>query len=641
MKYRNLIKLLSVLLCMVMLFTSCDTGNTPETEEVTTTQTTTTAEQPKEPVEPVLKNFFEIIDSDVPTVVLKDATRLEGEVVAYSNDGKVVILRNATVDFANQVTEVFTVYNSKMEKTVLSFTNSYSYGSKEFHGWPSPTLIFNGYDWESTMIHESTEPYQESAIDVSIENGMVGNYWIKVKKATLTPIDEAIREENEDGCAYEVQLAYEYYDVAGQKIVELNKEPIWWPSITDFQEVGYSGGGVTMIFTEETGEMIRCIEGENQKIVTSYNSETEDYGYYFGIQEAAVGAVSEYVEVYDKSSGEKLFRYYFEDANYSSSSYVLENGDILIQNLNYADEAVLDTYDILTDQGEKIVMDTYILDVETQKLTEIKCDFVINTCVVQSAWEKIKPFFENIQIDLTENVLNLAVAQPINGKNLGYNKIVCFDNEMNVMFELDPIVPEHKIGLGEYGFINFGFEILESGDYLVDLYNVVTPRAIVSKDGKLRSYLKDTDYIAGNYVVNQSAIFDYDGNKLYEFNEENEWIFERVFADNIIVSRQEEIYAEGADPAVDAPEEIITKYYTLTRENGLFASKKVFDNQTIVASDDAYLITQNTENNKYTIYNVNMEHVLTTANEIAVFENDGKYAAVTTVADQTLYYVLK
>lgn len=633
MKKTNLIKLLSVLLCMVLLFTSCDSKNDPEETAETTTQTeaTTPAETPSEPVEAVLENFFTILPDDDATVALKDATRLEGELVSKSSDGQFVVFRTATLDFTNTVTETFNVYNARLDKTVATFTNSYKYASAEF-------------DWNDMTIEDDSVPYQENALSVTIKSAefFSGLYWVEVKRAELTLIDEEVREENEDGYVYDVKTSYEYYDVTGQLIAKsgMKLDPAILTPMFRLEEVGFRFGNVKAYFDFETHEMVNRIEGDGADHVPTYDVKNEKYGYVFGVQAAAIESFVDTVEVYDISTGEKLFKYYFDYAEYELAYDVLENGNIFFQLVNYAAEG--EQYDFYSEYYGNLTVDTYILDVETQKVKEIDCGFVINRVIQKDIWNLYKRFFDGLEIDLTENVLNLAVIQRIKDKNVEKQEIVCLDNELGIMFAMAPIVPEHRFSMDEYETIpDFGFEILPNGDYLVDLYNVVTPQAIVKKDGTVRSYLKADDKIAGDYVVNAKGIFDYDGKELYAFDEDTEWTFVEAFANNIIVSRENEVYAPEADPEVDDPEEIITEYYILKNTNGLFASTRVFEDQTIVKADDVYLITQNDENGKYTIYNVNMEHVLTTANEVSVYEFDGKYVAITEIDGTLLYYTLK
>ena len=629
MKKTNLIKLLSVLLCMVLLFTSCNSKNDPEEDAVTTTKPETTAPQatPREPVDAILENFFQISEADQKTVELKDATRLEGEIVSISVDmlteteGAFVVFRNAKLDFTNTVTETFTVYNAMLDKTVATFTNTYKYGSAMF-------------DWSNPTIEDDTIPYQETALSVEIEN-----FWIKVRHATLTLIDEEVREENEDGYVYDVKTSYEYYDVTGQLIAKSGVEMYPRSAIFNGGNVfACRFGNATIYFDYETLAMVDRIEGDGTKIAPVYKKENETYGYCFGEQTTAMGEWVEYVEVYNKENAELLFRYYFDHAD-DFEYYVLENGNVMFQMINRTEDG--EAYDFYDGYNTK-TLDTYILDVKTQNVKEIACDFLVQYNRLYTKDELANnPGFDDLEVGFTDNVLNLAIVKRINNKKLENAEIVCLDNELGIMFAMASIVPEHKVGVGTSGWLDFGYKVLPNGDYLVDLYNVVTPQAIVKKNGTVRSYLKADDKVAGDYVVNAKGIFDYDGKELYAFDEDTDWTFVRAFEDNIIVSRENKIYAPGADPEKDPHEKIVKEYYTLQKSGSSFASTRVFEDQTITTVADAYLITKNDENGKYTIYNVNMEHVLTTANGVAVYEFEGKYVVTTVLDGVMLYYTLK
>ena len=626
MKKTNLIKLLSVLLCTVLLFTSCDFKKEPETTTETTTQTeaTTPAEDPtpKGPVEPVLENFFTISKNEQATSALKVATRQEGEIVSELYGGVVVVFRNATVDYTNTVTEVFTVYNAMLDKTVATFTNSYKYGA----------LMF---DWDHQMIRPGhvnfvpyTNQYQESALSVTLEMDWYDECcWIEVKRATLTPIDEAVIEENKgEGCAYDVKTSFEYYDVTGQLITKSPIKLNVFVAGYAYNAVICSFGDVKAYMNYDTGAMLKRAEGDGVAFTPYYEYENETYGYCINDQWGGLNQVYRSIEVYDKATDTKLFQYEFDYAD-EMEYWILENGNVLFQQMNWTDEG--EDYDFYASEYGSVTIDTYLLNVRTQKVEAVECDFVIESLITKDLWDLYTRYFDTYQVDLSENVLNLATVRRINNKKLENTELLCLDNKLGVMFAMKPLTPEHKLTLD-----GFGFEILPNGDYLVDLYDLVTSRAIVKKDGTIRSYLKEGDKIAGDYVVNETGVFDYDGKELYRFDEENEWTFDRVFADNIIVTRENE---------TDDPEERVTEYYLLKKVGNTFDFEFVFEDQSIVSDEDAddYLITQNDENGKYTIYNVDLEHLLTTANEVSVYEHEGNYIAMTELEGETLYYTLK
>ena len=96
MKYMNIIKILSVLLCIVMLFVACDGAVSEETQGSETTNETgteldTETEEPTEELteEPLLEdieadfeNFFEWMD-DEDDYTISSAVKVDGDCVGY------------------------------------------------------------------------------------------------------------------------------------------------------------------------------------------------------------------------------------------------------------------------------------------------------------------------------------------------------------------------------------------------------------------------------------------------------------------------------------------------------------------------------------------------------------------------------
>ena len=229
MKYTNLIKLLSVLLCAIMLFTACNGGGNAATDaktgsDATTNETGSATDSGTEnnagdntdavtlpgvigPVEPILKNFFTVGTAPV-WKELGVATRLDGDCVSKTEDDTVIVLRKATIDHLNNVKETFTVYNTVLATTVLTLEHSYENGNYGAFSWnrdtySNPKLIF---------------PDTKMKVEVDTVSGYGEDLpYIKVSKATIVAIDEKVFEENE-GNSHEVKFAYDYYDIGGQLI---------------------------------------------------------------------------------------------------------------------------------------------------------------------------------------------------------------------------------------------------------------------------------------------------------------------------------------------------------------------------------------------------------------------------------------
>ncbi len=655
MKLINIIKLLSVLLCIFALFAACDsaeeTTTAPETTEQTTTETET-EEATRGEVEPVLDNFFTFSELD-SWIELGEAKRLEGTCVSKTYNNEIIVLRNAEVSDMNVVTETFTVYNTVLEKTVLTFQNTYDYDK------------YSAFDWDNIYVNDETVKYPASVMKVEVIN-VSSTFIVKVSKATVTPTSEEVLEKNEGANYYTITVNCEFFDVAGTKVVDtkIDTDP-YIRSVND-SVVCISIGDTLAYFDAETDELIKTIKADNQTTIAAYDDETEKYGYFFGTHKVALGHSVEYVQVYDKAKATCILTHYFDPA-YDVTMSVLENGKVFVQVHNLVEDDVDLPYDYEIN-GKKFTLDSYLLDVKKDTLTAIECDFIVDA--IDHVTADSAEAYAEMGIKLTDNVDNVALVRYIKDTKVDYCQVAVIDNRFQVLFVLDRIVPEHNVTLQN----GFGFEIIADGNYLVYLHNVVTSRAIVAKDGTVRCYLNDGDHIVDKYVVNQYGIFDFNMNLLFDFAE-NDLTFSTVTGNKIIVSKLVEIYEEieeetennndlffpddepeetetetGTETETEyadseeetqipdaepTPIEVYLEYYVITVDDGNnFSYDSIYsysDRMELITdeSTNEYVIFKSLKTGKCFLYNIDLEHVLTTHASMNVYRCDDKYIVST------------
>ena len=635
MKYINWIKLLSVLLCAMMLFTACATASEGATEPETDAATEAEATEPEatepeatepeviEPetpllgtVAPEMKSFFTLSKVNAWRT-LGSASRLDGKLVSASEDGELVVLRNAKIDHMNNLTETFTVYNTVLNKAVLTVSNTYPNGSYDSFNFVDPYY---------------TDPelrFPENVMQVTIrESGSIA--FIEVARAKVTPIDEEVFEENE-GNSHAVEDTYDYYDAAGSYITStLTKSGYVLDYIA--AETVLNFGRVTATFDSETMCLVSKVGADNEIVRYDYDVVIGDYGYYESrYQESASFHNETFFEVYNTKTGELVLRYYLDSAKGAGRTHIMAGGDVLVQYVRIVDAEAGEAYDADVD-GVKVKMETYFVDVPTGIAKKIDFNYYIEEFYNA---EEFAEYADTKGISLTESAANIAIAldikaQPIDENN-AYDLIV-LNNDASVMFKMERIIPEHEIS----AYDPIGITILPTGDYLVSIANVITGRAIVTADGVVRSYLKSGARVIGKYVMLDGIIYDYDMNEMFKLDQRvfyeydgdehfygTKYDFVTTIGNKIIVSEGMTFEDE------EGFETYSTRYYALVDNDGsLFVSSIFADDITIVEKTDDYIIIYDKDagvSGKYIMFNAELEHVLTTANNMDVFLCEDTY----------------
>ena len=227
-------------------------------------------------------------------------------------------------------------------------------------------------------------------------------------------------------------------------------------------------------------------------------------------------------------------------------------------------------------------------------------------------------------MSFTEHALNLVLTKKIENKQLVKDAILILDNNMDTMYEMPLLVPEHDLKAED---VAFGLELLQNGEYLVSIGSgVAGERAIVKKDGTLRTYLPTDAQVFGNFIITEKGIFDYDMTVLYAFEDEG-YEFAFTIGDTIVVSSETEYDGRFE-----------TAYYDLQfSDSSFFVKSELFFGASLLTHTDDYVIVKE---DKYVLYNANFEHLLTSENPINVIEADGNYLAYTVHEGSALVYVI-
>ena len=705
MKQIHLIKLLSVLLCMVMLFAACSqkddeketTGNTetesrteaatdpvtepetePETEIETEPETETETETEPEtepdthaPVDAVLENFFgfeylENWDKIDPETL----TRLDVEFI--DDNDFVLVYKTSDVDVKNVVTDTYTMYNLQQGKVVLELTHSYA------------NEDYDSYEGDYVGFYEDGEPYRRYPATMMSVNLLRGYnkkdfvHYLEVIKREFTVIDEKTREENPDGCYYEVKTIYEYYDMGGTLIATANHELSISGIASHNESTTLRFGTSNVTFDNETMQVISVVDTLGIKQYGEYDVEINGYGYLMDRNTKTYYA-KDFLEVYKKSTGDRLLRYYYNSAADAVNAWVLRNGDVLIQELFVLEEGSATKPDFSDEEGSYVI-DHYILDVKTGLTEKVEFSYCLEDVSSRDIFTENYELAEN-GITLTENAVNIAIGVEFkSGEMLDYNalEVIVLDNDLEIMFVLDRLIPEHEINVAR----NLGIKVLKDGYYLIDLYDgAVAEYAVVNAKGEVTAYVTRDMAVTDKYIISEEGIHDFSMNLKYSFTD-NEYEFFGVVGNKVIVYNtvEKSILKNLADEeryeayhgevwtykfrnyyVIDLTAETLAAV-TLFAEDGAdncymqesyeFISDHIgtdykvdlthyYQKVSVDMVSDSYIVTYDCESEKYTLWNADLEHVLTTDNEMDITDySEDKYLISTTIYDPNTEYTV-
>ena len=658
MKYKNLIKLLSVLLCMVMLLAACNNGKTEETDsEQTSVETTeatsetvteenTETEKPDDvyvEVAPEFGNFIKF-EYEIDWKELSEVKRVDD--VIYTGDDYVVI-RDAVLDNEGVVTESYKVLDLVKSTVVLEASHQYKYRSN-----------YDVFDWN---VVDPQMDYQESIMYVELIS-LTSVGIIHLARAEFTVTEEETLCDGTVERVYESSFRHEYYDMSGAELAVT--DTMGYGISLDYQSLyGHYiclRAGVKKIFIDKETGLLVSVVNENESTLGGFDYENDRYGYYFD-NYATVGIDNDlyYFEVYRKFTGE-IKRYYLSSDWRYGNEYigVLQNGDVVVQlRCELPDEKGIQ-YDVLDSGVYKYDLKTFIYDVSEGECREIELNYMLEAVYEQ---EKFCEMFnvEGSGVCFTQNAWNIAVAHPIKDKNSENARVVIFNNNMDALFELDPIAPDHYISVNDNSlYWSLGMKVLKTGDILIDIgthelndadgYTVYS--AIVTPAGNVRCYVPYEYTIVGECIVGDKNIYDFDMNPIFSLEDE-EMTFKGVIGEKIIVSKTAFEW-EWSDYSNMFEKVGKTEYYALSASAGNVVKVQVFKDEKLADNEygwrcitDDYVITCSKDyyngEQKFTLYNANLEPLLVTHGRMSVSPMEEGYLVTSYVAGVTISYTVK
>lgn len=486
MKSKKLFVFLSVLLCSSMIFSAgCSSKK---------------GTLPVETGNKAGESLSYYVDAKFESDYLEylSADKIDGEYVCGFEDG-LVVFKNKEKDFMNNITETYSVYNVSLDNTVLTFENKY----EDLH-------LGNVDKFENEYL-------QPSVKTVSIEKEGDVSY-IKITTRTNTKIDESLIEDYEDhnyegingvdrykGNGYASSYTYDYYDATG-KLITSSKLPV------DVEYVGNANGvtkvdfgKISAVFDNESSKVIKTWDSSEESKRVLYDRTNDIYGYYLEAPYGTYGAM----EVYDLESNELVYRFVY---SVPTQSYVLANGEVLIQTMN----AKLIGTDIDDPNSIDLNVETYIFNPDAVSIKKVETDYIFQDVVTG---EELAKNENNIY---TNKVLNMGIvckkSEAVSIFEEPETKVVFFNSDLEITCEVVALHPE-QVAFDEIDDWEASIKRLASGDYLVSIKSAVANvgSAIIRTDGTLRTYVPYGATVLEKAIVTSAGIYDFDFKLIKKF----------------------------------------------------------------------------------------------------------------------------
>ena len=501
------ILILSLLLCLMILFVACDKGDTSEDAETTdqisetesATQTTTEEETQTQTQEPTPENE----SVDYASIIQK-----WGEYVEYaepetlpqykleqlftdkdSNTAKVTVAMHH-----GYIATVKTTYSS-YDTLGAEVSRSYKYdvynlttASKIF------TLLTSSYDPSAEEEHLKISPV---TYDIRFVCDAYGRFTgiIEIKKGTLTNTEE----DPEQAPVYEYVYTYAYYDTKGNLIGSKLEAPAAVSFLYDDSTVLVTVGEAC--YVSRDGKIIFSCDKGQERAIPHFDVEYNGFKYVV-TNERLVIYDTEYNRVAD-------YAIYTDSSVYRQDFMMLGNGDVVIEQIfELPYNAAEFDYECPTEYGvQKYSVNTVIVSATTGKATQVDVDFIFNAFANQlSDGDK--------KITLKSNDCNYAeIRRFTDGALSSEVEFVILDNSLEAVANLPKIV---KNQTSVYEFTDASHVIVEA----------TTPEGtniFYSVDISIKSIREyydvkdDPNYtaLAGGYIY-RDILYNNDGERLYD-----------------------------------------------------------------------------------------------------------------------------
>ena len=498
------------MLCLTMLFVSCDQGETVETTVETTEETTE---------EITTEAVIEDVETDFSSIIADWNANLEFKApestpVLNPNNSSLIATNNALdnveISSAGSFILITTVFDNY----------DYYWGNEA-----SRSVRYDVYSANTGALLRTfsvPEYYVESGYARLTFSFRLFNGIFEVTQGTVTRtlVEETDYEGNTTSSHYEFDTTYSvsYYDHKGNALVTGLED-------SDYKTTEFTNGDVFFYVAD------KCYLIRNEEVFYTFNKGQErplpqidleylDYKYLFE---------DDTIRVFDAEYN--MIAKYTNRFSYSDcQNYVLGNGNVLTQYLYELEDNAKD-YDFETVEGYKFNVSHVLLDVETGKATELDLGYVIYSLVSNA------DNYANMTVK--NNNLFAEVYKLTEGKMATDCSFLILDNSMKEVKELPRILKNQIHGTA---FLNNGellitMNVYDEVFYTVDmLNNKVELYVDVNSD-----YVQLGDCFIYNdkiYTADFVELYDLSVHSLYKINGESVLIYDSYdneYGENTVV----------------------------------------------------------------------------------------------------------
>lgn len=484
MKKGSLCLLLTLILCLSVIFISCDKNTDPEetsetssVSESSETQATVEAETEPPVVEHEMHDYLSYVDEDAP--VYTTAEQLEGEYVDYDDDHNLAVMKEEDVDVYNNLVVKYKVYDLVSGDVIFEKEHSSPYYNNQI---PE-------YGTQTTMSVDILYP----VIRVTITNTA------QYSDGTKTTYDISYYAAKKDG-----ELIHQTTDNSLQVKIDMGDNLY---ALTLGDEVFWLDKNIDVIRTAE-------------KIVTNddydfqgFNAEYQGYLYSWS---------PDRLQIFNRA-GLCTIDYTVDDDS-SIEAFLLNDGNVLLQKFTVTD--IYSSYDFIF-RGYRFDLTTYIVNSVTGKMNEIELDFFVMD--LKSAYSE-EAFVTGRVFTLTPGRDNKAIIFRIaNGSIAKDPTYAVLDNGMNIEYTLknDTPVILYDIDLPAATHNLYVATVMSGG---VECYQVF------DLDGNYVCSYNSAEAITDKFVVTEDKIYDHKMNVVYDLNANN-YSLVSVAEDNIFLKK--------------------------------------------------------------------------------------------------------